>query len=699
MARSEAAVAGMVGPTTGWVQERRELAAWLEPTEAYARLRAAGLRPTLLDAASAHPEARWAFVAFDPMREIRVKGGRVADSAPDVPKPTGVVPYLRAAFAATRFPGTEAAPFTGGWVGFFGYAFARHLDPRVSVHADSGPGPDALLRLHRGAIAFDLAGRKATLFMADLEGVSEDARSRLAVAEQALARETPALQVGTATGGWEPSLGQEAFEAAVRKLQALVHDGDHFQANLATRFRTRVEGDPLALYGRLRLANPGPFMALLEDGDFAIASSSPEQLLAIEGRRIRTRPIAGTRKRGATLAEDEAMERELVTDPKEQAEHTMLVDLLRNDVARVSRPGTVRVAERMSVERYRHVMHLVSRVEGELRPGADLLDAFAAIFPGGTVTGAPKLRAARRIAEAEPVPRGPYTGSVGYLSWSGNAQWNILIRTLVLHREHPAAAWTADVHAGSGIVAGADPGREWKETNRKAKALLDAVEGTALPAASGPKPRLGEVTRHGSWNPPRATKRFPGARVLLVDNEDSFVHNLADYAAALGAAVEVIPNRADWRAAMARFRPTHIILSPGPGWPRDAGCSEEMARELTGRLPVLGVCLGHQAIASAHGGRIGVKGPVHGRTDAILHQGAGLFAGLPSPFTATRYHSLVVEEPALPPEWMVTARLGDGTVMALRHRRHPTHGLQFHPESLCTEHGLELLARFLGESV
>ncbi|MCA1819636.1 MAG: chorismate-binding protein, partial [Halobacteriales archaeon] len=418
--------------------------------------------------------------------------------------------------------------------------------------------------------------------------------------------------------------------------------------------------------------------------DVAIASGSPEQLFAAAGGRIQSRPIAGTRKRGATAAEDAAMEAELTADPKEQAEHTMLVDLVRNDVARVALPGTVRVAEWGSVERYRHVMHLASRVEGDLRPGTGFADWLAALFPGGTVTGAPKVRAVQRILEAEPVPRGPYTGSAGYLSWSHNAAWNILIRTVVL------SGGEAHVCAGSGIVADSDPRREWKEAQRKARALLDAATGAAVAAGPG---RLGEVTRHRSWAPGRLAARHAEARVLLIDNYDSFVHNLADAFAALGARTCVVRNDTDWRAALRESEATHVVLSPGPGWPDEAGASLQVAREMHGRLPILGVCLGHQAIGQAAGGRVAAHpaGPVHGTPSPVLHTGAGLFAGLPSPLQGARYHSLVVQD--VPAGWAVDARLADGTVMALR--QGTTFGLQFHPESLCTPLGLELLDRFL----
>ncbi len=680
-----------------FVQVTRDLP-WLEPAHAYARARNAGHKPLLLDGLGAHPEARFAYLAMTPVQEVRVEGPYTTDKGEGHSTETrgNVLGHLRAVLSATRFPVPQDAPFTGGWVGALAYEFARNLEPTLPQRKSGTGVPDAMLALCLDCVVYDRRARTARLHCADLAGDRKAAEARATRIAADLARDAVLPK-------WEPegpvrfeaSLSADQFVLAVAELRRLIAGGDLFQANLATRFEAPCDADPLALFLRLQEANPSPYMALLEFEGFSLVSASPEQLVATSGGRVRARPIAGTRKRGATPSDDAAMEGDLLTDPKEQAEHTMLVDLLRNDLARVSKPGTVAVPERMSIERYRHVMHLVSRVEGELRDGADVLDVLAAVFPGGTVTGAPKLRACQRIHEAEPVPRGFYTGSAGYVAWNGDTHWNILIRTLVLD----SGTKTVSVHAGSGIVAGSDPEREWKEANRKARALLEAVQGKD--SGAGSRGRLGEVTPHGSWSPPKPAHRLKGKRVLIVDNYDSFVHNLADYCVALGAKVRVIRNDADWRAAVEDFGPTHVILSPGPGWPDEAGCTLDVARELHGKLPLLGVCLGHQAIGQAHGGTVLVhpKGPVHGRADDVAHDGRGLFAGLPSPLRATRYHSLIVDPGTMGPEWAVDARLADGTAMALRHQGRPTYGLQFHPESLCTDRGLDLVVRFLQESV
>ncbi|MFO1535769.1 MAG: chorismate-binding protein [Thermoplasmatota archaeon] len=702
---------------------------WLDSLEAHRRLRAAGLSPLLLESAGRHPEAGRSFIGLTPHVEVRIISHQATDSTDDTEQTLRAIRGIRGSSGGREWSIEERwadgaievydgdpvehlrrltekfhfavdasdGGFTGGWMGCFGFGFANALEPTLPAQPPSTI-PDAVLRLCLDALVFDARAGTLRLHAAELDG-APPVEERIAAITTALSlspqltdcteqmtRSVESLQSVVSEERWVSSFTQEDFGQAVRDLKALVHDGDLFQANLAVRWRTTGTPDGTDLLAALRDANPSPYMALLAFGDFTIVSGSPEQLFAVERGRIRSRPIAGTRKRGATAEEDEAMERELRGDVKERAEHTMLVDLVRNDLARVAVPGTVAVPERMGVERYRHVMHLASRVEAQVRPGTGFMDWLAALFPGGTVTGAPKVRATQRILEAEPVARGAYTGSAGYLTWSHDAHWSILIRGLQLQGGH------VDVHAGAGIVAESDPEREWRESQRKAQALLEAASG---PVTTGNPTRLGEATSSERWTPPKPRRSHPGARVLLIDNYDSFVHNLADYCGALGAQVRTVRNDADWRQAVAAFRPTHLVLSPGPGWPQEAGCTLAAVRELSGRIPILGVCLGHQALGHLAGGRVHLHpaGPVHGTPDAVHHAGGGLFAGLPSPLQATRYHSLAVD--GMPDSWQVDAQLADGTVMAMRHGTEPTFGLQFHPESIATEHGLALLDAFL----
>ncbi len=693
-----------MAPSSRGLRRRSQELPWVDPLEAYRALRAAGHQVLLLDGLGDHPDSNRAILATTPLLEVRVEHGAVVerwrggvlrrrDEAP--------AEYLEA-LARDWCRGDMEPGFTAGFVGYFGYEFGRHLDDRMPGRAgsDADPLPEAVLRLCLDAIVFDRREQTAVAHATVVrppdsapEGVLKGLRrprDRVGALARA-ARQAPPPAIEPEAGSeWTPSMDQARFEAAVDRVKAHVAEGDLFQANISTRFTTDCRADPAVLFARLQEANPSPYMALLDFGDHAVVSGSPEQLFTVQpdpagGAVITSRPIAGTRPRGAEPNVDEALERELLADPKERAEHTMLVDLVRNDVARVSVPGTTRVAEAYSVERYRHVMHLVSSVTGSVRPGTHFVDWLTALFPGGTITGAPKLRAMQRIHEAEPVARGPYTGSAGYLSLSGAAAWNIMIRTLVL------AGGRASVSAGSGIVADSEATREWIEAGNKAQALLEAASGDT---GGGSRARLGEVSRHGSWSPPQPPRQVQ-ARVLVIDNEDSFVHNLADYAAALGAEVQVLRNDADWRAAVEAFDPTHLIISPGPGRPEDAGCSIEIVKALSGRIPILGVCLGHQAIATAFGANVVQCPPVHGKTDTITHDGRGPLAAAPSPWTATRYHSLIVSETDLPATLRVTGRLADGRIMALRHNQHPTWGLQVHPESLSTDRGLEIVLAFL----
>ncbi len=664
--------------TSELLRERHDVA-WMDPLDAYRRLR--HRQAVLLDGMGAHPGARYAYVACDTIQTLIIRGEDVTITSPDgVEKRQGALGALADAARQIHHAVDEPEGFTGGWVGYVGYEALQSIEP--SLPARRAETPDVWLRLCRDVVVFDRREQRAWLWVNDT-GHDADRAQRAADIVADLAAPLGPIPETAATGDWATSLSREAFETAVEAMKSQILQGDLFQANIATRFSLAGDFDPVALFAHLRANNPSPYMCLIEADDHAIVSCSPEQLFEVRDGRISSRPIAGTRRRGVDDAEDEAHEAELRRDPKEQAEHTMLVDLLRNDIAKVSVPGTVRVPERMSVERYRHVMHLVSRVEGELRPGTGFADWLAAMFPGGTITGAPKHRACLRIHGAEPVARGPYTGSAGFLSWSHNAHWNILIRTLVLH------GGAVHAHAGSGIVADSIAAHEWQEAGHKAQALLDAATGAGRPGGT----RLGEVSRHDAWAP-RLPSAQSNARVLLIDNYDSFTYNLADYCAALGADVRVIRNDVPWRPVMASYKPTHIILSPGPGRPEDSGTCLEILGDPPD-VPILGVCLGHQAMGLVSGAEIALVPPVHGKTAPIYHHHTGLLADLPTAFLAARYHSLVVAREGLPQAWSVDAWLQDGTIMAMHDPGRRWYGLQFHPESICTDEGLRILEHFL----
>ncbi|HMK91680.1 MAG TPA: chorismate-binding protein, partial [Thermoleophilia bacterium] len=473
------------------------------------------------------------------------------------------------------------------------------------------------------------------------------------------------------------------FVAGVDEVQERIRQGWVYQVNLSHRFRFPAAAvDPLACYRRLRIVNPSPFMGLFEGDGWAVVSGSPERLYsAAPDCTVTARPIAGTRPRGATPEQDRRLEDDLRANVKEQAEHVMLVDLLRNDLSRVCAPGTVEVSEAFTVERYSHVMHLVSEVRGRLGTGPHLprlADLTAAIFPGGTITGAPKESVMREIARLEPVPRGAYTGALGYVSRAG-IDFNILIRSLTF------AGGLGHVSAGGGIVIGSDAPDEYLETRHKAEALLHVLGSGAAGEPAAPPSYL------RSWRPPPVRRRVADARVVFVEAHDSFSYNIVNYLEMTGARVTVV----DHAAAPELGDASHVVVGPGPGEPGTSGRVLDWIRAaLEAGVPLLGVCLGHQALGLALGARlVPAPRPVHGEDHEVLHTGRGLFAGLPASIRFTRYHSLCLTD--LPHGLRVDARTADGTVMAIAVEGAPAWGVQFHPESMLSPHGLALLTTFL----
>ena len=378
-------------------------------------------------------------------------------------------------------------PFTGGLVGYFGYDLIRMVERLPNRPADPFGLPIALLARFDTLVIFDHAYQRVLAIANEIEG-----EVNVAAAERQLARISRLLTNEAGGGGVAmpeqspgraaatPSLDGPAFRKAVLAAKEHIAAGDIFQVVLARRWTVPRRVDPLALYRAVRMVNPSPYMVLFESPDVSLVGASPEMLVRKQGRHLETRPIAGTRPRGMDAEGDRRLADDLLADAKERAEHVMLVDLGRNDLGRVATSGSVRVASFMEIERYSHVMHMVSSVEAELEPGKDGLDALLACFPAGTVSGAPKIRAMEIIDELEPEARGPYAGAVGYLSYSGDLDACIAIRTLVIEEGRTS------VTAGAGIVADSDPAAEEKETENKAAALLAAVAlAEALEARGG----------------------------------------------------------------------------------------------------------------------------------------------------------------------------------------------------------------------
>jgi len=374
--------------------------------------------------------------------------------------------------------------FTGGLVGYFGYDTVRYIESRLAACDKPDPlgTPDILLMVSDEVVVFDnLAGKLFVVVHADpsLSDAYAQAEVRLDRLVKALrdaeSNYQPAARSLTVTeADFVSGFTREGFEAAVAQAKRYIVDGDVMQVVLSQRMSVPYDAEPLDLYRALRSLNPSPYMYFLDLGEFHIVGSSPEILTRLEDGEVTVRPIAGTRPRGDTEDKDLAWERELLADPKERAEHLMLIDLGRNDVGRVAQVGSVRLTEKMVVERYSHVMHIVSNVVGRLKPAMTAMDVLRATFPAGTVSGAPKIRAMEIIDELEPVKRGVYAGAVGYLSWSGNMDTAIAIRTAVIKDK------TLHIQAGAGIVADSVPAYEWKETMNKGRAIFRAV---ALAAA------------------------------------------------------------------------------------------------------------------------------------------------------------------------------------------------------------------------
>jgi anthranilate synthase component 1 len=423
---------------------------------------------------------RYSFLGKDPFLVLRSHGGRTIVEREGVRQESDApfVDTLRALMAEFSAPFVPGLPrFTGGAVGYLGYDVAAWFEP-VTLQPAAGDRDEAGFMVFDTVLAFDHV-RHRILVIAnarisdgqDLESLYQFACTRIAFLERELERElSKTIRPEAAPIEFRSNVTQARFEAMVDTAKEYIAAGDIYQVVLSQRFEADIAASPFTVYRALRHVNPSPYMYFLKMGDRAIVGSSPEMLVRVEGGRVQTHPIAGTRPRGGSDEEDVQLGEELRQNVKERAEHVMLVDLGRNDIGRVSTYGTVRVPTYMRLERYSHVMHLVSIVEGQLAAGRDRLDALVACFPAGTVSGAPKVRAMEIIAELEPDRRGAYAGAVGYLDFAGNLDFCITIRTVVIEHGH------AYVQAGAGIVADSDPTAEYQETRHKARAVMTALE-------------------------------------------------------------------------------------------------------------------------------------------------------------------------------------------------------------------------------
>ncbi len=460
----------------------------LTPVSAYLRLARGARYSFLLESVEGGEKiARYTFAGADPVEVFRyAKGACIVEGERRVNlQKSNPIEFLRhrlGRYRPVRVPGLP--PLVGGAIGYFAYDIVRLIERIPEKGRDDLGLDDAVLMFYLGLVAFDHVRHRIWIVrnvFSEGEGslrLKYNAAAREIVAtrralERPLGQTAHARQRGASRASTlrvVSNLQRSRYLAAVRTAKRYIRAGDVFQVVLSQRFAARTKADPFEIYRALRVVNPSPYMYFLRLGDVAVVGSSPEMLVKVQGREAFYRPIAGTRPRGRDENEDQNLEAELTADPKERAEHIMLVDLGRNDLGRVCEYGSVRVENLMAVERYSHVMHLVSSLRGRLRPDVDCFDALMACFPAGTVSGAPKVRAMEIIDELEPTRRGIYSGAILYLDFSGNLDSCIAIRTLV------AKDGVAYVQAGGGVVADSVPEREYEETVNKSRALLAALE-------------------------------------------------------------------------------------------------------------------------------------------------------------------------------------------------------------------------------
>ena len=408
--------------------------------------------------------------------QVTVQGGDTILDQQQVEDPLAYVESYQSQFKVPQLPGLPR--FNGGLVGFFGYDIVRYIEKRLDKGDKPDPigTPDIMLMVSDDIVVFD--NLRGSLFIithadpgqANSFGMAQQRLDTIAhKLKQPLPAQTDAAPFVVQESDFESSFPAPEFEQAVDDIKEYVLSGDTMQVVISQRMSIPFDLPPLDLYRALRCLNPSPYMFFLDMGGFQIAGSSPEILARVEQDTVTVRPIAGTRRRGKNSEDDIAMEQELLADPKEIAEHLMLIDLGRNDVGRIAEIGSVELTDKMVVERYSHVMHIVSNVEAKLRPGMSSIDVLRATFPAGTLSGAPKIRAMEIIHDMEPVKRGIYGGAVGYLSWHGDMDTAIAIRTAVIKDGQ------LHIQAGAGVVADSVPKLEWKETQNKARAVFRAM--------------------------------------------------------------------------------------------------------------------------------------------------------------------------------------------------------------------------------
>jgi len=469
---------------------RQLLGDTITPVAAFNKLRSADGAFLFESVVGGERIGRYSFLGAKPFRRFEAFGNRVREQLGNVAwvetEHPDALRLLEERIAEYRGPHLPGLPrFCGGAVGYAGYDAARYVEYLPNAPEDDRRIPDLCFGFYDQMIIFDHITKTVCIVVhASARGDSageysnackriDDLMALLGSTDAALPIadiDTSAARLKDPTARFQSNFTQPQYEAAVRKAVEYIHAGDAFQIVLSQRFMSDTTAGPFDIYRALRVINPSPFMFYVQSGKVTLVGASPEIMCRVELGEVTVRPLAGTRKRGATEEEDRALAEELLNDPKERAEHIMLVDLARNDVGRVAEIGSVKIADLLAVERYSHVMHLSSSVTGQLREGLSAFDALRASLPAGTLSGAPKIRAMEIIDELEPHRRGPYGGAVGYVDFSGNMDTCIALRTMVMLGK------TAYIQAGAGLVADSDPASEYQETVNKAMGLMRAVE-------------------------------------------------------------------------------------------------------------------------------------------------------------------------------------------------------------------------------
>ena len=402
--------------------------------------------------------ARYSFIGAEPLSVFRSRG-RLVEIDGESSESDNPYEALRDHFRSFSCGASDVAPFSGGIVGYVGYGMVSFFEDVDQPKSIDGNSPDLYFVLPKHLVCLDHLNGSCYLI----------SHGKISELREALSKARPMVAPELSIGEGRSDVSRESYESMVAVAKEKILEGEIFQVVLSRKKDFRVKGDPLGMYSVLRSLNPSPYLFFLDFGETQLLGSSPEMLVRLEGSRLTTRPLAGTRPRSPDIEEDEKLKVDMLLDEKERAEHLMLVDLHRNDMGRVSKFGTVKVTELMEVEKFSHVQHIVSNIESTIRPDCDGFDALRSCFPAGTVTGAPKVRAMEIIGELERSPRGPYGGAVGYFDFTGNMDFAITIRSIVVSGNR------ATIQAGAGIVADSIPEKEYAETEHKLGATMKAI--------------------------------------------------------------------------------------------------------------------------------------------------------------------------------------------------------------------------------